>query len=68
MTDTTIVEPKDVPEDAYEEWVAHPDRRQFVRARDHALMGSQQGWWALPCLVTLERARQLGYKPRKRRG
>lgn len=66
MTDVTIVGMLDelaIPENLYEEWVAHPDRRRFVRARDHLLMSGQQGWWALPDSMTAEQVRQLGYKP-----
>jgi len=34
-----------LPDDVYEEWVAHPDKRAFVLHREQAKYVNQSGWW-----------------------
>lgn len=30
----------------YEEWIAHPDRREYAPLKDHDKWVSKKGWWA----------------------
>jgi hypothetical protein len=47
----------------YEEWVGHPNRHEFVLAKDHSDWSNRQGWWATGWRYTADEVARLKRRP-----